>query len=376
MKKSIKISSTLCALTLFLVSCTANTTVGELVGTVNARNVSIPYFDEVFPPGSTTDTTSNVPEKTDANRPVIFDKSGAVIVPTMTAVFEETGNNKVDTRALNSALSNAKATNGDKYLTKASEENRLPLKTEKDFVDLLKFKLMYSAFIEEKANITPENIQSQYATKEKTKYCATHILVEDEAGAKQLQAKINEGNPSFDTLVAQATELQTLSTPEKTNTNTNTAAAPKKLSMNDIVLENVKIKQFADLGCEPTSSFVPEFSKALEELPENSTSKEPVKTTFGYHIIQLKNIERKELDKKLSDEIKAKLLKEKQNTPGFTATHLKQLLDSVDVTMTNELVKAEYDRYKKSVDDQAATYVDPNATPASTSNNETSSSAN
>lgn len=50
-----------------------------------------------------------------------------------------------------------------------------------------------------------------------------------------------------------------------------------------------------DLGWADPSGFVPDFSKALVALKPGDYTKTPVKTQFGYHIIQLENVRKGEL---------------------------------------------------------------------------------
>ena len=42
-----------------------------------------------------------------------------------------------------------------------------------------------------------------------------------------------------------------------------------------------------DLGWVSPSSYVPEFSEAMQKLKKGETTKEPVKSQFGYHIIRV-----------------------------------------------------------------------------------------
>jgi len=48
--------------------------------------------------------------------------------------------------------------------------------------------------------------------------------------------------------------------------------------------------QGGDLGWAPASTYVPEFGQALEKLQKGQTTEAPVKSQFGYHIIQLDDV--------------------------------------------------------------------------------------
>ncbi len=84
---------------------------------------------------------------------------------------------------------------------------------------------------------------------------ARHILVDDEAKAKELIDQLNNGG-SFEELA-------------KANSKDGTAEAG------------------GDLGYFAAKDVVPEFSEAAFTLEPGAYTKEPVKTQFGYHVIKL-----------------------------------------------------------------------------------------
>jgi len=85
---------------------------------------------------------------------------------------------------------------------------------------------------------------------------AAHILVENEDQAKEIQAKVNAGE--------------------------NFAELAKAYS-----IDPGSKDQGGDLGWFEAGMMVPEFSAAASALKPGETSKEPVKSQFGYHIIKL-----------------------------------------------------------------------------------------
>lgn len=86
---------------------------------------------------------------------------------------------------------------------------------------------------------------------------ARHILVKDEAKAKELIAKLNDGG-DFEKLAKENSEGPT----------------------------GVK---GGDLGYFAKSEMVPEFANAAFEMKIGDMSKEPVQTQFGYHIIKVED---------------------------------------------------------------------------------------
>lgn len=83
---------------------------------------------------------------------------------------------------------------------------------------------------------------------------AQHILVDDEATAKDIIAQLNAKKASF-------------------------ADLAKKYS-----------KDQPDLGYFTSDVMVPEFSEAAMKMEPNTYSKEPVKTEFGYHVIFVEDV--------------------------------------------------------------------------------------
>ena len=91
-------------------------------------------------------------------------------------------------------------------------------------------------------------------------YKARHILVKDEATAKDVIAQLNKG--------------------------ANFAALAKKDSMDPGSAQNG-----GELGdWFSASTMVPEFGQALAKLKKGEYTKEPVKTQYGWHVIQLEDV--------------------------------------------------------------------------------------
>jgi peptidyl-prolyl cis-trans isomerase C len=96
--------------------------------------------------------------------------------------------------------------------------------------------------------------KSQVGDKE---YHARHILVENEADAKAIIAKL-KGGAKFEDLAKQSKDPGSA-------------------------------QNGGDLDWASPASFVPEFSKAMTSLQKGAITETPVKTQFGYHVIKLED---------------------------------------------------------------------------------------
>ena len=108
------------------------------------------------------------------------------------------------------------------------------------------------------AAVTEEELKKEYDTRvaalKNTEYKARHILLESEEAAKDVLAKLAKG-AKFDELA-------------------------KKLSKDPSAKQNG-----GELGWFNPQQMVPEFSAALATLKNGETTKTPVKSQFGWHII-------------------------------------------------------------------------------------------
>lgn len=115
----------------------------------------------------------------------------------------------------------------------------------------------------EKVEATDEELKKSYEEKKEflvapKKVKASHILVEDEAKAKELKAKLD--TESFEELAKQ------------------NSICPSK-------------ERGGDLGFFQKGQMVPEFEQAAFSMKVDEIS-EPVKTQFGYHIIKVTDVEK------------------------------------------------------------------------------------
>lgn len=141
--------------------------------------------------------------------------------------------------------------------------------------------LLSQAALEEFARTHPiaeETLKGEYdAAKAKTgdaEYRARHILVDSEKEAKDVIAKLKNKKTKFEQLAG-------------------------KLS------KDSSAGNGGDLGWVQPGNLVPEFSQAMTKMKPGETSKEPVKTQFGWHVIKLE--ETRKLDFPAYDKVKNRI---------------------------------------------------------------------
>ncbi|MFV0283131.1 MAG: peptidylprolyl isomerase [Castellaniella sp.] len=91
-------------------------------------------------------------------------------------------------------------------------------------------------------------------------YKLRHILVKDEAKAKDLIKSIKAKKTSFE-------------------------SAAKKES-----IDTGSGKNGGELGWGPATNYVPEFAQAVESMKKGELSTQPVQTQFGWHVIQVEDV--------------------------------------------------------------------------------------
>ncbi|MEO8153998.1 MAG: peptidylprolyl isomerase [Rhizobacter sp.] len=133
-------------------------------------------------------------------------------------------------------------------------------------VDAIKQSVLANAYVEDyikKNPVTDDMLKAEYermkAASTGTEYKARHILVEKEAEAKDIIAKLKKTPTAFQKLAM-----------EKTKDSGSKASG-------------------GDLGWFDARRMVPEFGAALSKMEKGKFSEEPVKTQFGYHVILLED---------------------------------------------------------------------------------------
>ena len=135
-----------------------------------------------------------------------------------------------------------------------------------DQIDLTRQSILANAYVQDlmkTSAASEEALKAEYekikATITGTEYRARHILVEKEADAKEIIAKLKKDPGLFE-----------------------------KLAMEKSKDTGSKAKG-GELGWFDLSRMVPEFGAAASKLEKGAITQEPVTTQFGYHVIQLED---------------------------------------------------------------------------------------
>ncbi|MEG6575086.1 MAG: peptidylprolyl isomerase [Caldibacillus debilis] len=179
---------------------------------------------------------------------------------------------------------------------------------EDDLKDAIKFNLLQQKAAFDGVKVTDEELRQQYNMETKT-VTARHILVKDEKTAKEVLEKL-KGGEKFEDLAK--------------NYSTDTATKDKG----------------GDLGELNPDELERAFAVAAFQLNENQIS-EPVKTTYGYHIIQATKVETKK-DVKSFDEMKDELTEKVKNAKVDSAKmqeKLDQLVKDAGVKINDKDLK-------------------------------------
>ncbi|MFA7270502.1 MAG: peptidylprolyl isomerase [Sterolibacterium sp.] len=141
-----------------------------------------------------------------------------------------------------------------------------------DQIDLTRQSILANAFIQDYIKNNPVNDDMLKAEYEKVKvqmsgseYKASHILVEKEAEAKEIIAKLKKNPKVFESLA----KAESKDPGSKGNG--------------------------GDLGWFDPRGMVPEFGAAIAKLTKGKFTEEPVKSQFGYHVILLQDSRPKQI---------------------------------------------------------------------------------
>jgi len=133
-------------------------------------------------------------------------------------------------------------------------------------LEVIKQSILANAYVQDyiKNNpVTEEAMKAEYerikATITGTEYKARHILVEKESEAKDIIAKLKKDAGAFAKLAAEKSK------------------------------DTGSKVRGGELGWFDVSRMVPEFGAAVTKLEKGAITQEPVKTQFGYHVIQLED---------------------------------------------------------------------------------------
>jgi peptidyl-prolyl cis-trans isomerase C len=176
-------------------------------------------------------------------------------------------------------------------------------------IELMRQSILANAYVQDfikTSAVTDEMLKAEYerikATISGTEYKARHILVEKEADAKALIARLKKEPAAFEKLAKEKSR------------DTGSGA------------------QGGELGWFDLSRMVPEFGAAVSKMEKGKISDEPVKTQYGYHVIQLEDS--KPIEAPPFDEVKPNLAQQ------LAQQNLKKELDDIKSKAKIEMVGA------------------------------------
>ncbi|WP_245754532.1 peptidylprolyl isomerase [Candidatus Accumulibacter aalborgensis] len=176
-------------------------------------------------------------------------------------------------------------------------------------IDSIRQSVLANAYVQDfikKNPVSDDMLKAEYdrikATITGSEYKARHILVESEAEARDIIAKLKKDPRLF-----------------------------AKLAMDKSRDAGSKVKG-GELGWFDLSRMVPEFGAAVSKLEKGKITEEPVKTNFGYHVIQLEDS--RPIEVPSFEEVKANLAQQLQQQ------NLKKQLEDLKAKAKIEVVAA------------------------------------
>lgn len=188
------------------------------------------------------------------------DRSGEAVLREMVLVKVLEDKYDVNDKDIDKQVKNTKDQLGDQFDMWLQSQG---YGDEKTFRQLVKNSLLYEEAVYGDVDISEDELKQQYE-RMKTELKASHILVEDEKTAKEVEKKLNEGGDF--------------------------AKLAKKYST-----DSGSAEEGGELGWFSVGKMVPEFEDAAFNMKKGEIS-DPVKSDFGYHIIKLEDKRKKEED--------------------------------------------------------------------------------
>lgn len=217
------------------------------------------------------------------------------------ALFEEKypTDDEEDTQ-VESQISQLKANYSDEDTFKQLLIQYFGVNTEEELEEVLRLEYKRNLAVEDyiAENLSDKEIEKYYKNEIYGEVKASHILiipsVSDDADEDEIATAESEALKTAKKVI------------EKLNDGEDFAKLAKKYSQEEATATNG-----GDLGYFELDEMVDEFSDAVKELDVNKYTKEPVKTSYGYHIIlKTDEKEKPELDD-VKEEIKEKITQQK-----------------------------------------------------------------
>jgi foldase protein PrsA len=214
---------------------------------------------------------------------------------------------KVSDEEIKKELENLKEMYGPQYEMAVQQNGEEAIK-EMVKVDLLRQKAATNDI-----KVTEEEMKKYY-DELKPEIRASHILVDDEKTAKEVKAKLDQGE-DFEKLAKEYSK------------------------------DPGSAEKGGDLGWFGPGKMVKQFEDAAYALKVGEISG-PVKSDFGYHIIKLTDKKEKKPFEKMKDEIEFEIKKSKLD-PGAVEKALQQEMKKADVKIKDEDLKGIFEEQKQ-----------------------------
>ncbi|OLN23796.1 peptidylprolyl isomerase [Domibacillus antri] len=194
---------------------------------------------------------------------------------------------------------------------------------EDGFKEFLKLELLREKAALADVKVTDEEVK-EYYDKWQPEINVSHILVEDEATAKEVKQKLADGGDF--------------------------AALAKEYSTDPGSAENGGSLGWIDNA--GRAQFVPEFTEALGKLKVNEVS-EPVKSDYGYHIIKITEQKEKGSFEDMKDQMTDELKQSKIDSETLQKK-LDEEMKAADVKVTDEDLKGAFETEEESKEEAPA----------------------
>ena len=186
-----------------------------------------------------------------------------------------------------------------------------------------------------KKDLTEKEMKKYYEESIYGDISAKHILISfdhaSDASEDEIKAAEEKAKKEAEALV------------ERIKNGEDFSALAKEYSKDDASKENG-----GDLGYFNTGDMVKEFEEAAYALEVNEYTKEPIKTTYGYHIILKTGAKKKPSYKKSKDTVIEKLIeKAKTEDATVSAKAMKALREKYNLKIKDKTIKKEYEDYIK-----------------------------
>ena len=215
-------------------------------------------------------------------------------------------------------------------------------KNVKEFKDELRLNIQRSKAVDDylKDNITDSEIQKYYDEKYSGQISAKHILIKVKSSDEDEGLSDEDALNKAKDLINQLNDGADFSELAKENSDDTGSAS-----------------NGGDLGYFGKGQMVQEFEDAAYGLAVNEYTKEPVKTSYGYHIILKTGEKEKDSLENAKEEIISKILTEKKSDASVQVTALDKVRKNYGLKFKDSKLKSIYKEY---IEEQLEQYKEQN----------------